>query len=53
MPTKLKDTIEKVYRLSNQKNADLLSEFFKYLKSVRTSNIHKNECFKNLTFRIY
>jgi hypothetical protein len=27
MPTKLKDTVEKVYRLSNQSNVDLLSEF--------------------------
>jgi len=27
MPTKLKDTVEKVYGLSNQSNADLLSEF--------------------------
>lgn len=27
MPPKLKDTVEKVYGLSNQSNADLLSEF--------------------------
>jgi hypothetical protein len=27
MPTKLKDTVEKVYGLSIQSNADLLSEF--------------------------
>jgi hypothetical protein len=37
MPTKLKDTLEKVSKLDNRLNSGLLIEFYKYLRGVRTS----------------
>ena len=40
MPTKLKDTLEKVKELdnkSNSSNSELLIECYEYLRSVRTS----------------
>jgi hypothetical protein len=37
MPTKLKDTLEKVRKLDNRSNSDLLFEFYEYMRAVRTS----------------
>jgi len=37
IPTKLKDTIEKVSKLDNKSNSELLIEFYDYLRAVRTS----------------
>jgi hypothetical protein len=43
MPTKLKDTIEKVRNLGNNTNSDLLLEFYEYLRDVRTSVRYQND----------
>jgi len=37
MPTKLKDTLEKIRKLDNKSNSDLLIEFYEYLRAVRNS----------------
>ena len=37
MPTKLKDTLEKVGKLDNKSNSELLLEFYEYLRAVRNS----------------
>jgi hypothetical protein len=37
MRTKLKATLEKVRKLDNRSNSDLLIEFYEYLRAVRTS----------------
>jgi hypothetical protein len=39
MPTKLKDTLEKVRKLDNRSNSEILIEFYEYLRAVRTSLI--------------
>jgi hypothetical protein len=39
MPTKLKDTLEKVRKLDKKSNSDLLSEFYEYLVAA-TEFIH-------------
>ena len=37
MPTKLKDTLEKIRKLNNKSNSDLLIEFYEYLRAFRNS----------------
>ena len=37
MPTKLKDTLDKIRKLNNKSNSDLLIEFYEYLRAVRNS----------------
>jgi hypothetical protein len=39
MPTKLKDNLEKVRKLDNRSNSEILIEFYEYLRAVRTSLI--------------
>jgi len=34
IPTKLKDTLEKVIKLDNKSKSDLLLEFYDYLRAV-------------------
>ena len=43
MPTKLKDTLEKVRKLDNSSNSDLLIEFYDYLRAVRTSERYQSD----------
>lgn len=37
MPIKFKDTLEKVRKLENEENSQLLLEFYDYLSKTRTS----------------
>ena len=37
MPTKLRDTLEKIRKLDNKSNSELLLEFYEYLRVVRNS----------------
>ena len=48
MPTKLKDTLEKVRRLDNRSNSDLLIEFYEYLRAARTSERYQSDVLKVL-----
>jgi hypothetical protein len=48
MPTKLKDTLEKVRKLRNKTNSDLLLEFYEYLKAARTSERYQSDILKIL-----
>jgi hypothetical protein len=48
MPTKLKDTLEKVRKLDNKANSDLLIEFYEYLRAVRTSERYQSDILKVL-----
>jgi len=48
MPTKLKDTLEKVRKLGNKTNSDLLLEFYEYLRDVRTSERYQSDILKVL-----
>ncbi|MDF2737177.1 MAG: Integrase [Nitrososphaeraceae archaeon] len=48
MPTKLKDTLEKVRKLDNSSNSDLLIEFYEYLRAVRTSERYQSDILKVL-----
>jgi hypothetical protein len=48
MPTKLKDTLEKVRKIDNRSNSDLLKEFYEYLRSVRTSERYQTDVLKVL-----
>ena len=48
MPTKLKDTLEKVRKLDNRSNSELLIEFYEYLRSVRTSERYQSDILKVL-----
>ena len=48
MPTKLKDTLEKVRKLNNRSNSDLLIEFYEYLRAVRTSERYQSDILKVL-----
>jgi hypothetical protein len=48
MPTKLKDTLEKVRKLRNKTNSDLLLEFYEYLRDVRTSERYQSDILKVL-----
>ena len=48
MPPKLKDTIEKVRKLDNRSNSELLIEFYEYLRSVRTSERYQSDVLKVL-----
>ena len=48
MPTKLKDTLEKVRKLDNKSNSDLLIEFYEYLRAVRTSERYQSDILKVL-----
>jgi hypothetical protein len=48
MPTKLKDTLEKVRKLDNRSNSDLLIEFYEYLRDVRTSERYQSDVLKVL-----
>ena len=48
MPTKLKDTLEKVRKLDNSSNSDLLIEFYDYLRAVRTSERYQSDILKVL-----
>jgi len=47
MPTKLKDTLEKVRKL-DKANSDLLIEFYEYLRAVRTSERYQSDILKVL-----
>jgi|RhiMethySRZTD1v2_1073278.scaffolds.fasta_scaffold2700729_2 hypothetical protein len=46
MPTKLKDTLEKVRKLDNKYNSGLLIKFYEYLRDVRTSEMYKTDVLK-------
>ena len=48
MPTKLKDTLEKVRKLDNKSNSDLLIEFYEYLRGVRTLERYQSDILKVL-----
>jgi len=48
MPTKLKDTLEKVRKLENKLNSELLIEFYEYLRDVRTSERYQSDILKVL-----
>jgi hypothetical protein len=48
LPTKLKDTLEKVRKLDNISNSDLLIEFYEYLRAVRTSERYQSDVLKVL-----
>ncbi len=48
MPTKLKDTLEKVRKLDNRSNSDLLIEFYEYLRAARTSERYQSDILKVL-----
>lgn len=48
MPTKLKDTLEKVRKLDNRSNSDLLIEFYEYMRAVRTSERYQSDVLKVL-----
>jgi integrase/recombinase XerD len=48
MPTKLKDTLEKVRKLENKSNSELLIEFYEYLRAVRTSERYQSDILKVL-----
>jgi integrase len=48
MPTKLKDTLEKVRKLDNRSNSDLLIEFYEYLRASRTSERYQSDILKVL-----
>ena len=48
MPTKLKDTLEKVRKLENKSNSDLLIGFYEYLRSVGTSERSQSDILKVL-----
>ena len=48
MPTKLKDTLEKVRKLENKLNSDLLIEFYEYLRAVRSSERYQSDILKAL-----
>ena len=47
MPTKLKDTLEKVRKL-DKSNSDLLIEFYEYLVAARTSERYQSDILKVL-----
>jgi hypothetical protein len=49
MPTKLKDTLEKVRKLDNKANSDLLIEFYDYLRRIRTSERYQSDILKVCT----
>ena len=48
MSTKLKDTLEKVKKLENKSNSDLLIEFYEYLRAVRTFERYQSDILKVL-----
>ncbi len=48
MPTKLKDTLEKVRKLNNRSNSELLLEFYEYLRAARTSERYQSDILKVL-----
>src|SRR5215207_344216 len=48
MPTKLKDTLEKVRKLENKLNSELLIEFYEYLVAARTSERYQSDILKVL-----
>jgi len=48
MPTKLKDTLEKVRKLDTKPNSGLLIEFYEYLRAVRTSERYQIDILKVL-----
>ena len=48
MPTKLKDTLEKVRKLEKRSNSNLLIEFYEYLGAVRTSERYQSDILKVL-----
>ncbi len=48
MRTKLKDALEKVRKLENKSNSDLLIEFYEYLRSARTAERYQSYILKVL-----
>ena len=44
----LKDTLEKVRKLRNKTNSDLLLEFYEYLRAARTSENYQSDVLKVL-----
>jgi hypothetical protein len=48
MPTKLKDTLEKVRKLDNKSNSSLLTEFYEYMRTARTSERYQSDILKFL-----
>ena len=48
MPTKLEDTLEKVRKLEERSNSDLLIEFYEYLRAIRTSERYQSDILKVL-----
>jgi integrase/recombinase XerD len=48
MPTKLKDTLEKVRKLNNRSNSAILIEFYEYLEAARTSERYQSDILKVL-----
>ena len=48
MPTKLKNTLQKVRKLDNKSNSALLIEFYEYLRAARTSQRYQSDILKVL-----
>ena len=48
MPTKLKDMLEKVRKVDNKSNSDLLIQFYEYMRAVRTSERYQSDVLKVL-----
>jgi hypothetical protein len=48
MPTKLEDTLEKVRKLDNKSNSNLLIELYEYLLAARTSERYQSDILKVL-----
>jgi hypothetical protein len=46
MPAKLTTTISKIKLVPNQSNADIIGQFYHYMKGSDTSENHQNNCLK-------
>jgi hypothetical protein len=46
MPAKLTTTINKIQKVPNPSNAEIIGEFYQYLKSSDVSENHQNNCLK-------
>jgi hypothetical protein len=46
MPAKLTTTINKIQKVSNPVNAEIISQFYYHLKETGASENHQNNCLK-------
>jgi hypothetical protein len=46
MPAKLTTTINKIHTVSNPTNAEIINQFYHYMKSSDVSVNHQNNCLK-------